>query len=96
MFEKLKQIKDYRDQAKKIQHALKDEKVEGSGGWGKVKVSMDDNQEVQDVVIAPELLTPNRGPELQKALKDAVNEAIKSAQKKMASRVKDMGGLPQL
>lgn len=96
MFEKLKQIKDYRDQAKKIQSALKDEKVEGSGGWGKVKVSMDGNQEVQAVTIAPELLSPGRSTELEKAVKDAVNEAIKSAQKKMASRVKDMGGLPQL
>jgi DNA-binding YbaB/EbfC family protein len=96
MFEKLKQVKDYRDKAKKIQSALKDEHVEGSGGWGKVKISMDGNQEVQDVTIAPELLAPNRGTELEKSVKDAINDAIKSAQKKMAARVKDMGGLPSI
>lgn len=96
MFEKLKQVKDYRDKAKKIQSALKDEHVEGSGGWGKVKIAMDGNQEVQDVTIAPELLAPNRGAELEKSVKDAVNDAIKSAQKKMAARVKDMGGLPSI
>ncbi len=96
MFEKLKQVKDYRVKAKRIQNALKDEHIEGSGGWGKVKVSMDGNQEVQDVTIAPELITPNRSQELEKAVKDAMNDAIKSAQKKMASRVKEMGGLPSL
>ncbi len=96
MFEKLKQVKDYRVKAKQIQSALKDEHVEGSGGWGKVKVSMDGNQEVQDVTIAPEMLVANRAVELEKAIKDAVNDAIKSAQKKMASRVKEMGGLPNI
>jgi DNA-binding YbaB/EbfC family protein len=96
MFEKLKQVKDYRVKAKKIQSALKDEHVEGSGGWGKVKVTMDGNQNIQDIVIAPELLTPARSQELVKALKDAFNESIKSAQKKMANRVKAMGGLPSL
>ena len=96
MFEKLKQVKDYRVKAKQIQSALKDEHVEGSGGWGKVKISMDGNQEVQSVTIAPELLAPNRGQELEKSVKDAANDAIKAAQKKMASRVKAMGGLPSL
>jgi nucleoid-associated protein EbfC len=96
MFEKLKQIKDYRVKAKQIQSSLKTEQVEGSGGWGKVKVMMDGNLEVQDVVIAPELLAPTRADDVQKAIKEAVNDATKKAQKKMASRVKEMGGLPDI
>lgn len=96
MFEKLKQVKDYRVKAKRIQSALKEEHVEGTGGWGKVKVRMDGNQEVQDVTIAPELLTPQRQQELEKNVMDAVNDAIKAAHKKMASRVKAMGGLPSM
>ncbi|RJO59577.1 YbaB/EbfC family nucleoid-associated protein [Candidatus Parcubacteria bacterium] len=96
MFEKLKQIKDYRDQAKKIQSALKEENVEGSGAWGKVKISMDGNQSVQTVFIDPDLLSPNRAADVQKGVQDAVNDAIKKAQHKMAKKVKDMGGLPNL
>ncbi len=96
MFEKLKQIKDYRSQAKKIQSSLKTEQVEGSGGWGKVKVSMDGNLEVQDVSIASDLLHPEKANDVQKAVAEAVNDATKKAQKKMASRVKEMGGLPNL
>ncbi|PIS40462.1 MAG: nucleoid-associated protein, YbaB/EbfC family [Candidatus Kerfeldbacteria bacterium CG08_land_8_20_14_0_20_43_14] len=96
MFEKLKQIKDYRSQAKKIQSALKEESVEGSGAWGKVKISMDGNQNVDEVKIDPEMLSPNRQNDLQKAVQEAVNDAIKKAQHKMAKKVKDMGGLPNL
>ncbi|MFA6588081.1 MAG: YbaB/EbfC family nucleoid-associated protein [Patescibacteria group bacterium] len=96
MFEKLKQIKDYRTQAKKIQGALKEESVEGSGAWGKVKISMDGNQNVEEVKIDPDLLSPSKQSDVQKGVQEAVNDAIKKAQHKMAKKVKDMGGLPNL
>jgi len=96
MFEKLKQIKDYRVQAKKIQSSLKEETIEGSGAWGKVKIVMDGNQNIESVKIDPEMLAPNRQHDLEKGVQDAANEAIKKAQHKMSKTVKDMGGLPNL
>ena len=93
MFEKLKQFKDLRDKAKTIQSALAEEKVEGAGGWNKVKISMDGNQSVTSVVIDPSLLAASELSKLQDAVKDAVNDATKKAQQKAMMKMKEMGGL---
>lgn len=90
MFNKLKQFKDIRDRAKTIQSALSQEKVEGAGGWGKVKVSMNGNQQVLDVTIDPSALSD--GKVLSGYVKDAVNDAIQKVQKTMAAKMKDLGG----
>ncbi|MFA5853664.1 MAG: YbaB/EbfC family nucleoid-associated protein [Patescibacteria group bacterium] len=91
MFSKLKQIKDLRDQAKKIQDTLKDVTVEGSGAWGKVTVTMNGNQEVTDVKIDPELLSDKA--KLEAAVKEAYNDTVKKAQRAMAEAMKKSGGL---
>lgn len=93
MFSKLKQFKDIRDQAKKIQGALANESGEGTAAFGKVKVVMDGNMQVTAVSIDPEMLTTDKKEKLESALKDAVNEATKKIQRVMASKMKDMGGL---
>jgi DNA-binding YbaB/EbfC family protein len=91
MFSKLKQFKDLRDKAKKIQDVLKDVTVEGSGGWGKVKMAMNGNQEVTSVSI-DQSLVGDKG-KLESAVKDAVNDTIKRAQRAMADQMKKTGGL---
>ncbi len=91
MFSKLKQIKDLRDQAKKIQETLKDVTVEGSGAWGKITVRMNGNQEVTSVNIDPELLADKA--KLEAAVKDAYNDTVKKAQRAMAEAMKNSGGL---
>lgn len=93
MFSKLKQIKDMRAQAKKIQGALSSESVETTAAGGRVKVGMNGNQEVTSVAIDPSLLAPRERDRLQGALKDAANDAIKRVQRIMATKVKEMGGL---
>ena len=91
MFSKLKQIKDLRDQAKSIQSVLAEIHVEGSAAWGKVKITMNGNQEMQSVQIHDELLTQKA--KLEEAIKEATNDAIKKVQKEMAGKMKDMGGM---
>lgn len=91
MFSKLKQFKDLRDQAKKIQDVLKDVTVEGSGGWGKVKIVMNGSQEVSSVTIDPELMS-DKG-KLEAAMKEAYNDTVKKAQRSMADAMKKTGGL---
>lgn len=91
MFSKLKQFKDIRDKAKTIQNALGQERIEGSAGWGKVKITMDGNQRVTSVLIDPELLSDKS--KLETILKDGFNDAIEKVQKVMASKLKDLGGL---
>ncbi|OGL72636.1 nucleoid-associated protein, YbaB/EbfC family [Candidatus Uhrbacteria bacterium RIFCSPHIGHO2_12_FULL_57_11] len=93
MFSKLKQYKDLRNQAKRIQGALSTESVQTDAAWGKVKVSMSGNMEITSVTIDPSLLAPAEKSKLESAVKDAANDAIKKTQKVMAAKVKEMGGL---
>ena len=91
MFNKLKQFKDLRDQAKKIQDLLKDVTVEGSAAWGKAKVTMNGSQEITSVTIDPELLGVDNKSKLESAVKDAVNDAVKKSQKEMADTMRKSG-----
>ena len=90
MFSKLKQFKDIRSKAKVIQDALSHEAVEGSAGWGKVKVKMDGNQKVTDIQIDPSLLTDAKA--LGATVNDAMIDAITKVQRVMATKLKDLGG----
>ena len=91
MFSKLKQFKDLRDQAKKIQDVLKDVSVEGSAAWGKIKVTMNGNQEVTAVAIDQELLADKA--KLEDAVKEAYNDTVKKAQRAMADQMRKSGNL---
>ncbi|MEK7481443.1 MAG: YbaB/EbfC family nucleoid-associated protein, partial [Patescibacteria group bacterium] len=57
MFNKLKQFKQMRDQAKNLQQTLSTEHVESTAAWNKIKIAMDGNLTVTSVDIDPELLT---------------------------------------
>ncbi|MBF8280446.1 MAG: DNA-binding protein, YbaB/EbfC family [Candidatus Magasanikbacteria bacterium] len=93
MFSKLKQFRDLRTQAKTIQSALAEETVDGSAGFGKVKIKMDGNQEVKNVMIDAELLTPDKKEKLEGLVKDAFNDTVKQVHRVMAEKMKKMGGL---
>jgi len=93
MFSKLKEIKDLRSQAKTIQGMLAQEHVETTAAWGKVKVKMNGNQEVEGIEIDAEMMTPSKKTELEKALQDAIGEANKKVQKVMAEKVRAAGGI---
>ncbi len=94
MFNKIKAVKDLRDQAKQMQATMATVLVEGSAAWGKVKIKMDGNQQIIDVQIEDELLTDKS--KLQSALKDAFNDGMKKLHVEMAGKLKDMGGLDML
>ncbi len=94
MFNKIKAIKDLRDQAKKLQSGLSEVSAEGSAAWGKVKIMIDGNQQILSVAIEDELMSDKA--KLQDAIKEATNDAIKHVQKKMAEKMKEMGGLGAL
>jgi len=91
MFNKIKAVKDLRDQAKKIQNSLSEISTEGEAAWGKVKIKIDGNQQILEVKIDDELLTDKN--KLQDAIKEATNDAVKKIQRQMAFKMKEMGGL---
>ncbi|MCF7820467.1 MAG: YbaB/EbfC family nucleoid-associated protein [Candidatus Pacebacteria bacterium] len=90
MFNKLKQFKDLRSQAKTMQKALADERVnEEKNG---VKVTLNGNLEIEEIKLNSELSQEAS----EKAVKDCINDAIKKAQKLMAKKMQEMGGFPGL
>jgi DNA-binding protein YbaB len=86
MFNKLKQYKDLRDQAKTMQNTLSKENVtvEKNG----VKITMDGNMEI----ITLELNENLNKIQLEKTLKDCINDCIKKTQRLMAQKMQEMGG----
>jgi DNA-binding YbaB/EbfC family protein len=97
MFNKLKQFKDLRSQAKEIKNSLSQESAEGSAEWGKIKVKIDGNQEVLSVKIEPELLSSDNKEKVENGIKEATNDAIKKVQHIMAEKMKESGfSLPEM
>lgn len=93
MFSKLKEVKDLRQQAKSIQNMLAQESVETSAAWGKIKVKMNGNQEIQELSIDAEMITAGKKSDIEKGVIEAVNEAVKKVQKVMAEKIRGQGGL---
>lgn len=90
MFNKLKQFKDLRDQAKKMQNALSGETITAEKGG--VKIVMNGNMEITSVTINEGLAKES----LESMVQGAVNDAIKKTQRVMAQKMQEMGGLPGL
>lgn len=89
MFNKLKQINDLRKQANTLKHALADEVIEVDNKA--VKLVIDGNQDIKSLDIKPEFMHPEKKNELEKQIKDAFSDALKKVQRKMASKMQDMG-----
>jgi DNA-binding protein YbaB len=89
MFNKLKQIKDLRSQAKTMQAQLAEILVVGKGKGDKVMITVDGNQAVQGVQIEDGMDTKD----IEAGVKEAFNAATKKLQREMAMKMKDMGGL---
>ncbi|MFA5644058.1 MAG: YbaB/EbfC family nucleoid-associated protein [Patescibacteria group bacterium] len=90
MFGKLKQLKDLRSQAKTMQSALSEEKIEMEKNG--IKLSMNGNMEITDLKITSDLSKE----EIARTSKDLFNEAIKKTQRIMAKKMQEMGGFPGL
>jgi DNA-binding YbaB/EbfC family protein len=91
MFSKLKQLKDLKDKAKALQEILGDEKAEGTSSWGKVKVTVNGNQQVVTVAIEQDALADKT--KLEEMIKEAVNDAMTKIQRILSSKLREGGGM---
>jgi len=94
MFNKLKQFKDLKDQAKQMETELATVISEGEAAWGKVKVTMNGNRDMVGCQIDPSMSSDL--PKLQEALCEAHKDAIKKMQFKLAKKIQEMGGMDML
>ncbi|HMB65426.1 MAG TPA: YbaB/EbfC family nucleoid-associated protein [Patescibacteria group bacterium] len=88
MFNKLKQYKDLRSQAKSMQDELAKETITAEKNG--IKIDMDGNMKVTSVSISKEL----SHEQIQSSMAECINDAIKKAQKQMAQKMQEMGGMP--
>ncbi len=88
MFSKLKQFQDLRSQAKTMQNALAQETItEEKNG---VKVVLNGNMEIINLSLNESLPKSSQ----EEILKNCLNDALKRAQRIMAKKLQDMGGIP--
>ena len=90
----LQQVAQMQEQMAKAQEELAHEVVEASAGGGMVTVKANGALEVTEIKISPEAIDPDDPDMLADMVLAAVNEALRSAQSLMESRLHGlMGGL---
>ena len=78
--------------ARAIQKELKNTEVEAKAADGKVVVVFNGEQHLQSIEIEPAMLTPDKKRELEKALEQAISEAISRVQAIAAEKMKAIAG----
>ena len=94
MFNKLKQFKDMRGQAKDLQNQLSEESTTTKSGG--VSLTMDGNLDIKNIDISDDLLNTDKKSKLEKSIIDAYDDAKKKMQRTMAMKMKEMGGFPDI
>jgi len=85
------------NEAKKMQKKLRERRITGESKDGLVKLYMNAAQELEDLRIDAQLLSPDMSDELRKYFKDAFKDYQKKLQKEMVadmdlSQLKNMLG----
>jgi DNA-binding YbaB/EbfC family protein len=93
----LQQVQQMQEQMAKAQEELAAETVEASAGGGMVTVKANGALEILEIKIAKEAIDPDDPELLADTVTAAVNEALRSAQSLMESKLGGaMGGLGNL
>ena len=93
----MKQAQEMQSQMAKAQEELKNETVEASAGGGMVTVKATGALEIVEIKIAAEAIDPDDPDLLADMVTAAVNEALRSAQSLVESKLGSaMGGLQGL
>ena len=90
----LEQVQQMQQQMQQAQEELKNETVQASAGGGMVTVTATGGGEIREIKIDPKAIDPDDPEVLEDMVLAAVNEALRSAQGLMESRLGGMmGGL---
>ena len=90
----MQQAQEMQEQLQKVQEEAKNETVEATAGGGMVTVTANGAGEIVEIKIAKEAIDPDDPEMLADLVLAAVNEALRSAQRLVESKVGPlMGGL---
>ena len=93
----MEQVQQMQAQMQKAQEELRTETVEATAGGGMVKVVATGGGEIREIKIDPKAIDPEDPEMLEDMILAAVNEALRSAQSLMESKLGPaMGGLSGL
>lgn len=92
MFDKMKQLMDMQKKMQEIKRQLDAETFDMQSSDGSVKITMNGSQDVKEVVILAEMTQIDK-LNLEKAIKDAYNRAIKRSHELAAAKMKSVTGL---
>ena len=90
----MEQMQQMQAQMQQAQEDLKDETVEATAGGGMVKVTATGAGEIKEIVIDPKAIDPDDPEMLADMVTAAVNEALRSSQSLVESKLGPaLGGL---
>jgi nucleoid-associated protein EbfC len=92
MNQMMKQVQKMQADMAKAQEELANEIVEATAGGGMVTVRMSGDLELKGLTIDPEAVDPEDAEMLQDMIQAAVNEAIRAAQERAASKMNEAAG----
>ena len=87
MFDQLKNLNQLRTQATHLKKTLAAETIIGEAVRGMVKITMNGNQEIQEVHLDSSLLTPENQEQLQNAIKEAFERCTKELKSLMIQKM---------
>lgn len=90
LFGQAKDLYKLQKKAKEIKEKLKNLHIEAEVDG--VKVVINAEQEVQEVVVSEEMMKPENKEKLEATLKTVINKAVKKAQEVAAEQMRDMMG----
>ncbi len=90
MFDKMKEVMKMRKDAMVIRKKLRNIVVTSQEAGGMIEIKMDGEQTVQNVTILPDLLKPEKKADLERYIKNVVNDAVNKTQKLAAQETKGM------
>jgi DNA-binding YbaB/EbfC family protein len=88
----LSQLKKMQQEVLKIQEDLKNEKIEGKAGEGKVTVTLNGHHEVQSVHLDPSLLNPDDAEIVEDLLVVAFRDAFEKVKDVSARKLGPLTG----
>ena len=92
MFDKVKQLMEMQKKMQEMKRQLENTVFDISSSDGLVKITMNGAQEVKEVNIQGNIQETEK-PNLEKAIKDAYNKAIKHSHEIAAEKMKNITGL---
>jgi hypothetical protein len=90
MGEMMKMAREMQNELKKIKEELSHAVFEGSAQGVTAKISGD--MEIREIKIDPRLVDPNKVGNLEKAVKEAAERALKTAKDEAAKKMKGLTG----